>query len=179
MTAQWEKHSKRGSATVPEWKKHKAFGKNGRVAKSFCEKYASDKRACKRALDRIKRIAKQISKLENQYSKAEDSLSDMEIASIKGSTQKQEASGLCFDCLKKVFKASRPSAGQHVGNVLKILAGGGLSVIGHNFGQKAQMDANMLRIKQGYEARQDLFSLAGASVGFPLYVSGLSWADKS
>ena len=157
----------------PEWKKHKAFGKNGNVRSNFCDEYASNKRDCKKALDKIKNRAKRISQLKDRETQLEDQLSEAQMAGLKGSTKDTEANGLCFDCLKRVLHASRPTTGQNVGNVLNLLTGAGMTAIGYNIGRRSQADLNMLRIQQGYESQHDYYSLMGASAGFPFMARGL------
>ncbi len=157
----------------PEWKKHSAFGPNGRVNKSFCAEYARDKRACSKALSRMKKIIRAISKLESRKSRLEDSLQRAELSSLEGSQKKTEAGGLCFSCLKRVLTASQPSTGQQIGNFLTALAGGGIGFGGYLAGKKSQVSANMLRIQQGHPAQSDYYSLMGASAGFPYLAQGL------
>ncbi|MDE0092088.1 MAG: hypothetical protein OXN83_02240, partial [Oligoflexia bacterium] len=155
----------------PEWKKHSAFKPNGKVSSSFCDKYASDKRSCKRALSYLQRRAKQLERLRDQLDKLEDKLLKAQFSDKKESTT--EASGLCFDCLKRVIRASQPSTGQVIGNSLKLLAGAGLSVAGYNVGKSAQNHANMMRIQQGYPSQYDSFALTGMTAGFPFAANGL------
>ena len=157
----------------PEWKNHKAFGRNGKVHSSFCDEYASNKRDCKRALEKIKKRARRISQLKDRETQLEDQLSEAQIASLKDSTKDTEANGLCFDCLKRVLYASRPTTGQNVGNALSLLAGVGMTAVGYNVGRRAQADVNMLRIQQGYDAQHDYYSLMGAGMGFPFMAQGL------
>ena len=53
----------------PEWKKHPAFGRNGRVSKSFCKDFAKNKRECEKALDRMKKLLKRLDEMESQKNK--------------------------------------------------------------------------------------------------------------
>ena len=157
----------------PDWKKHEAFRPNGQVSASFCDTYASDKRACKRALQKMKRLANKIARAQKNLEKKEDERWEERYG--EGSDEeKTESGGLCFDCLKRALEASRPSAGQQIGNALSILAGAGISAVGYNMGRRAQYDANMQRIDRGgYAARNDLYSFAGARAGFPFVHRGI------
>ena len=162
----------------PDWKKHEAFRPNGQVSASFCDTYASDKRACKRALQKMKRLANKIARAQKNLEKKEDERWEERYG--EGSDEeKTESGGLCFDCLKRALEASRPSAGQQIGNALSILAGAGISAVGYNMGRRAQYDANMQRIDRGgYAARNDLYSFAGARAGFPFIHRGIYGITK-
>ncbi|MCZ0932696.1 MAG: hypothetical protein OXJ52_06065, partial [Oligoflexia bacterium] len=155
----------------PEWKKHKAFKSNGKVSSSFCDKYADDKRKCKRALSHLQKRARQLNRLREQLDSLEDKLLEAQLNPKEESTT--EASGLCFDCLKRVISASKPSTGQIVGQSLGLVAGAGLSVAGYNIGKNAQTHANMLRIQQGYASTNDGFSLTGMGMGYPFMANSL------
>ena len=157
----------------PEWKKHEAFGNKGKVKSSFCDDYASDQKECKKALKQMKRLANQISQLEDQRDELKDQLHEIQMSSKTESAKKTEASGICIDCLKRIMNASKPSTGQTVGNVLKMLTGVGIGAMGYNAGQRAQYDLNMLRIQQGYDAQNDYYPLQGASAGMPYMAQGL------
>ena len=165
---------KNGKCDCPEWKKHPAFGSNGRVNKSFCEDYARDgsERQCKKALSRMKNLLRRLAELEKKKEKMEDALHNAEISSLSESEKKTEAGGLCFSCLKRVLNASRPSTGQQIGNMFNILAGGALGYAGYRLGRRAQVDANMLRIQDGYVPQVDYYSLMGASAGYPYLARG-------
>ena len=155
----------------PEWKKHPAFKSNGRVSSSFCDKYAKEERDCKRALSRLQKYAKQLNRLRDRRDSLEEKLLSSQLNPKEESTT--EASGLCFDCLKRVIKSSRPSMGQTVGQSLGLLAGAGLSIAGYNIGKNAQTQANMLRIQQGYPSINDGFSLTGMGMGYPFMANSL------
>lgn len=162
------------STPCPEWKKDKAFKSNGRVSSSFCDRYAKSgaKRNCKRALQKLKDLNRKLAKLEKKLERLEDQAHKDTLSSLDSSTTKTEAGGLCFDCLKKVMKASQPSTSQSVGNMLNILTGAGIGLIGYKTGKRAQQDLNMLRIQEGYEAQNDYYSLMGASAGMPYMAKG-------
>ena len=163
----------------PEWKKHKAFKRNGKVKPSFCDDYAINKRKCERALSRMQKLITGVAKLESKRDKLEDELFDAKLSINSASQSKTEAGGLCFDCLKKVLNSSRPTAGENIGNVLTMLTGVGVAGLGYNIGQRAQTDANMLRVRQGYEAQNDYYALTGASMGFPYVAKGLYGLTRS
>ena len=166
-------HSFRKGSCVPcpDWKKHKAFKSKGKVSSSFCDEYAKDKRKCKRALSHLQRRAKQLNKLMDQLETLEDKLLEAQLNPKEQSAT--EASGLCFDCLKRVINASKPSAGQVIGQSLGVLAGAGFSIAGYNIGKNAQTNANMLRIQQGSPSLYDGFSLTGMGMGYPFMANSL------
>ena len=153
----------------PDWKAHKAFKSGGKVASSFCDGYAKNKRNCKNALAEMQRIAKDINDYKEDIEDLEDKLSKPDNSEKK----ETEASGICLDCLKSALRANRPTAGQSIGGILSLLTGAGISLAGYNLGQSAQMDTNMLRIKQGYESNYDYFALNGATAGFPYMANGI------
>ena len=155
----------------PEWKKHSAFKSGGKVNSNFCDEYAEDKRACKRALSNLSRRAKQLNRMRDQLSALEDKLLSAQLNPEEESST--EASGVCFDCLKRVLKASQPSSGQVLGQTLGLLAGAGLSVAGYKIGKNAQTHANMMRIQQGYPSVYDGFSLTGMGAGYPFMANSL------
>ena len=126
-----------------------------------------------RALSAIKRHLNRLAKLERQKERLENLESKQEMAALTKSTSETEATGLCFDCLKRTLAASRPSTGQQIGNVLTALTGVGLGLVGYNIGRRAQMDANTLRIRDGLEAQNDYYSFMGAGAGFPYLAGGL------
>ena len=161
------------SNTCPSWKDSGAFGPNGRVRDSFCKDYASDKRACSRALKRLKKRIESLNKLDENLSKLEDEYDSARSSSLKDLESDTEAGGLCFSCLKRFLKSSEPTAGETIGNLLKTVTGAGIGLIGYNMGQRAQYDANMLRLNQGYAPQNDYYSLIGASAGIPFVASGL------
>ena len=115
----------------PDWKKHGAFNRNGKVNSSFCDTYASDKRACKNALAKLGRLADRWEKHQESLDKLEDQLLDID----DSENTKTEAGGLCFDCLKRQLKANRPTAGQTFGNLASMIAGVGLGRAGYNSGR--------------------------------------------
>ena len=167
----------RDAKACPQWKGHEAFKPNGKVTAAFCDTYASDKRACKRALRKMQRLAGQIAKAEKDLEGKEDERWEQRHGDKE--EKKTEAGGLCWSCLKSALNASRPSAGQQLGNALSILGGAGLSLIGYNMGRRAQYDANQLRIKRGgYAAQNDLYSFAGARAGFPFVHRGIYGMTK-
>lgn len=153
----------------PDWKKHPAFGINGKVDSSFCDKYASDKRACKQALSRLARLAKRL----EQYNDSIERLEEQLLSLDDSEDVKTEAGGLCFDCLKRELKANQPTAAQNFGNIASMIAGVGMTIGGYNTGKIAQTDANMLRIQQGYPVANDNYALQGATAGFPFLANGL------
>ena len=155
----------------PEWKKHSAFEDDGEVDSSFCDRYALDKhtRACKNALSRLSRLTITLEKYQDAIDKLEDQLLGLD----DSEDTKTQAGGVCLECLKRELKANRQTPGQMIGNFSKILTGVGLSMVGYSAGQKAQTDANMLRIQQGYAAENDMYSLQGAGFGFPFIANGL------
>ncbi|MCY4322052.1 MAG: hypothetical protein OXC37_06605, partial [Bdellovibrionaceae bacterium] len=163
--------SKTDKPDCPKWKKSKAFKSNGRVDSSFCDEYARDERACKKALSNLQKRAKQLEKLEDQLDSLEEKQWESLLTSEDDSTT--EASGVCFDCLKRTIIASQPTTGQILGKTLGLLAGTGLSIAGYKIGQSAQRNANMLRINQGYPALNDGFSLTGIGAGYPFMANGI------
>ena len=156
----------------PKWKTHRAFRNGGRVAPNFCDTYATQKGKCKEALYNIEKYRDEMNELKNKLSQLEDRISEAKLKA-KEDESKTEASGLCTDCLKQVLRASRPTTAQTIGNILQTATGVGIGLMGYNFGKKAQYDANMLRIEQGYAPTSDGFSLAGAQAGFPFMSRGL------
>ena len=164
---------KAGKCDCPKWKKDEAFGNKGKVNGKFCDNYAKDKRDCKKALSAIKRHLNRLATLEKRQEKLEDEESKAEMSALTKKTSKTEASGLCFDCLKRTLAASRPSTGQQIGNVLQALTGVGLGLVGYNLGKRAQMDANTLRIQNGFEVQNDYYSFMGAEAGIPYLAGGL------
>ena len=153
----------------PDWKKHSSFKANGNVNSSFCDSYANNKSNCKKALSKLKSLSEQIQKYNKNIEKLEEKILDLD-DSEKPTTK---AGGLCFDCLKRVMKASRPTTNQYLGNIAKLLTGVGASVAGYNIGKSAQMNANMLRLQQGYPINNDYYALSGGSAGFPFIANGL------
>ena len=119
----------------------------------------------------MQKRARQLNRLREQLDSLEDKLLEAQLNPKEESTT--EASGLCFDCLKRVISASKPSTGQIVGQSLGLVAGAGLSVAGYNIGKNAQTHANMLRIQQGYASTNDGFSLTGMGMGYPFMANSL------
>ena len=160
-----------GGACVdcPDWKKDNSFKNNGRVKSNFCDNYAADKKNCRRALSKLKKLSDLIQKYNKLMEELEDKILDLD-DSEKPTT---EAGGLCIDCLKRVMKASRPTANQNLGNIASLLTGVGTSMAGYHVGQSAQRNANMLRLQQGYPISNDYYALNGASAGFPFIANGL------
>ena len=143
---------------------------------------SGSKRKCESALDEITDLLDEIAELEDQKEDKEKDLREArkkQRNAEKDSTKKTEASGLCFDCLKRILIASRPSTGQIIGNVANMFIGAGTSVLGYDAGRKAQTDVNMLRIQQGYEAQADYYSLMGARAGFPYMARGLDGLTRA
>ena len=159
----------------PKWKEHSAFEDDGEVDGSFCDTYASDTRACKNALSKLSRLMITLDK----YQEAIDKLEDQLLGLDDSEDTKTQAGGLCFDCLKRELKANRHTPGQMIGNFSKMLAGVGLSMVGYSAGQSAQTNANMLRVQQGYPAENDMYSLQGATAGFPFIANGLYGATRT
>ncbi len=156
-----------------EWQNHKAFQDKGRVSQSFCNQYAQDKNDCNRALKRMQSYVKKIAKAEKDLDDLQDDLEDKKDSTDSESQRKTEAGGICISCLKRVLDASRPTVGETIGNALNIVAGAGMGVLGYRIGRQSQMDLNMMRIRQGYEAQHDFYSFSGASAGFPFMAQGL------
>ncbi len=168
------KLEKNGKCECPDWKKHESFRNNGVVkSKSFCQDYAKNKRKCREALKKMKNILAKISELESERAARKDELAKEKKALSVQSKKKTEAGGFCLSCLKKAIQASRPSFGQQLGNVLKIATGLGTSAIMYNVGQRAQIDANMLRMQDAYPPQSDYYALTGARAGFPFVSRGL------
>ena len=71
------------------------------------------------------------------------------------------------------LRSSEPTAGETIGNLLKAMTGAGIGIMGYRMGQRAQYDANMQRINQGYAAQNDYYSLIGARAGVPFLANGL------
>ena len=160
-------------ADCPDWKKHKAFGPKGRVHSAFCNQYASNNRACKKSLAKIKALLKEIAELSSEAADYKKKMRELRLSAYKKSSTETEASALCFDCLKKVMHASRPTPGQNLGNIFNVLAGAGMGLIGYRAGQRAQYDLNMMRMQQGYEAQNDHYPLIGAKAGLPFMAQGI------
>ena len=152
-----------------KWKEHGSFRKNGKVDSSFCSAYAKNKKACENALAKLQRLGNKLEDYETDLDKLNDKLLGLD----DSEDRKTEAGGLCFDCLKRQLKASRPTAGQTFGNISSMLLGTGISMLGHNTGKRAQMDANMLRLQQGYPISNDNYALQGSAAGFPFIANGL------
>ena len=157
----------------PKWKKHPAFKKNGKVSSGFCDEYAKNKGDCKRALSDLREYASDLKDLRDQLKDLKDELRSKSRSENESVSSSTEASGVCFDCLKRILRASQPSTGQVVGQSLGLLLGAGLSVAGYKAGTNAQAHANMMRIKQGYPSLYDGFSLAGAGAGYPFMANSL------
>ena len=153
----------------PDWKKHGSFRRNGKVDSSFCNAYAKDQRACKKALAKLKSLAGRL----EQYNRILEKLEERLLSLNDSEDTKTEAGGLCFDCLKRELKANRPTANQTIGNLANIIAGAGFGFAGYKAGQNAQSHANMLRIQQGYSASNDYYALQGAKAGYPFIANGL------
>ncbi|MBC6414973.1 MAG: hypothetical protein GDA46_01080 [Bdellovibrionales bacterium] len=153
----------------PEWKQHEAFNSNGKVKESFCMSYASNVKECKKALEKLQRLAKQLEKYKDRIEKEEERILGLD----DSKREKTEAGGLCFDCLKRVMQASKPSTEEIFGNLGNILLGAGQSALGYFLGREAQMDANMLRVSQGYPAENGYYAVNGISAGYPYIANGI------
>ena len=157
----------------PKWKKHSSFKANGKVSSSFCDEYAKNKGDCKSALSDLKEYADDLEDLKDRLDDLQDELRQKSRLEYETETSSTEASGVCLDCLKRVIRASQPSAGQVIGQTFGALLGAGISVAGYKVGRTAQRDANMMRVRQGYPALYDGFSLSGAGAGYPFMANSL------
>ena len=164
---------KAGRCSCPDWKKDEAFRPKGIVKNNFCDNYAKDKADCRKALNNMKSLIRRLAQLDKNKERLEDALSKAEMSALTKGPSKTEASGLCFDCLKRTLAASRPSTGQQIGNILQALTGVGIGLVGYKMGQRAQIDANTMRVRNGYEVQNDYYSFMGAEAGIPYLANGL------
>ena len=166
-----------------DWQKgssaKKYVGPDGDVNKSlFCQQFAADVDECEDALEdlekhheRIHKWEEDIENLEETEEELEDQIEDIEDGLAEPETQDQ---GLCISCVKEIRKMNGPSPGETFGNVLLMGLGGALSVFGAKEARRSQRHANDMLALQGFPSENNFHhSLAGVSLGFPLFQQGL------
>ena len=157
-----------------DWQNDSAFGKKGKVNKSFCKGYGDDKRVCKNALSRMKRLIKELENLQNQLEQKRKSLHKKEL-SMDDSEKKPQTSSLCIDCVRRWRSMQRSLSGSQIfGNILSTTLGGLGSIWGLNESRHSQASSNEMLALQGFPAENNFgYSLAGIGVGFPFMVRGM------
>ena len=153
------------------------FKSNGRIDDKFCEDHATaNVRDCKNALQKLRQSWERVNRISNQIEQLEERLEELDEQAFErefgeGST---EADGLCFECLDEIRALNRPTAGQTVGNILSLVAGGAISYYGYRAGQRSVGSTNNLRVQQGYSPVSSAGpAWAGASLGLPFISNGV------
>ena len=154
------------------------FKSKGKIDKGFCAEYAADVSTCQSSLRKLKTaytkknlLLSQIEKLtvdiENLYMQKEEQ-------DIMGTSDENEGSAFCLECLEDLRDLNSPGWGEIAGNTLLASLGVGLSVFGVAAGREAQDKSNELLALQGHPAENNFgYSLAGASLGLPYIQQGI------
>ena len=157
-----------------DWQNDSAFGRKGKVNKSFCNGYGKDKRVCKNALSRMKRLIKELEDLQNQLEKKRKLLHAKEL-SMDESEEKPQAFQPCVSCVRKFRSMNRSLSGSQIfGNVLSMGLGAVGSIWGVDEARRSQSLSNEMLALQGFPAENNFgYSLAGIGVGFPFLARGI------
>lgn len=182
---EWKSKTRECCNKTPDWKSSNYFKSNGKInASGFCNDYATTKsrKSCKRAIDRMKKTYVALNRYDQQKQMLEDEADELEYSSLTNTDtklSKTEASGLCFECLKKVRKYSQPTSSEKFGSALSIVTGSFLSMYGLKAARSAQNSANQTLIQQGFAAQpHHQYSFAGLGMGFPFINNGLYGLTK-
>ena len=157
-----------------DWQNDSAFGRKGKVNKSFCTGYGDDKIVCKSALSRMKRLIKELENLQNQLEQKRKSLHKKEL-SMDDSEKKPQTSSLCVDCVRRWRSIQRSLSGSQIfGNILSTTLGGIGSIWGINEARRSQASSNEMLALQGFPAESNFgYNLAGIGVGVPFLARGI------
>ena len=159
-----------------DWQNDKAFGRNGRVNKSFCKRHAKDKRECRRALAGIEEALDELDWLKDRLKQTQRQLRDKEM-SMEDTNKKTQAALPCVGCqnIERLRSMNRQLSGsQMLGNFLSIGVGAVGSYWGIKEARRSQALANEWAGLQGFRPKDNFgYSFAAGSVGVPFIARGI------
>ena len=159
------------------WQDDEAFGPNGRVNPSFCDEYARDIAACKKALKKMKDALKNLKSAQDRLADKEDDISNKQIALSSGSgEEKTESDGPCYQCLRDLWAVNRKLSGSQIfGHMASIGLGVFGSWQGFEGARRHGNRHNELLSYQGYPSEDNFgWSLAGGTMGLPYVFKGIN-----